>query len=90
MRHTLYEGLNPDWLARLHRRIALELEPMRGGWAEDAAELTAQYHASAALPGASKGIRYALSGASGKFRLPLPRVRCPAVVETDAVGGDPI
>ena len=26
VRHTLYEGLNPDRRARLHRRIALALE----------------------------------------------------------------
>jgi predicted ATPase len=31
VRHTLYDGLNPDRRARLHRRIALALEQLHEG-----------------------------------------------------------
>jgi predicted ATPase len=64
VRHTLYDALNPDRQARLHRRIAAALEQVYAGRErEDAAELAAQYHASAALPGAAHGIPYALAAA---------------------------
>ena len=64
VRHTLYEGLNPDRRARLHRRIALALERVRQESDLDyAAELAAQYHASASLPGAEHGIPHALDAA---------------------------
>jgi DNA-binding CsgD family transcriptional regulator len=68
VRHALYGGLNPDRRARLHRRIALALEQVHrtGGGdrePEHAAELAAQYHASAAMPGAERGIPYALRAA---------------------------
>lgn len=64
VRHALYDGLNIDRRARLHRRIALALEQVQAGRElEGAAELAWQYHASAALPGATKGLAYALTAA---------------------------
>ena len=64
VRHTLYDALNPDRRARLHRRIAHALTRIYAGREPaHAAELAAQYHASAALPGAEQGIPYALSAA---------------------------
>jgi DNA-binding CsgD family transcriptional regulator/transcriptional regulator with XRE-family HTH domain/predicted Ser/Thr protein kinase len=64
VRHTLYDGQNPDRQTRLHRQIALALEQRHVGEdVEDVAELAAQYHASAALKGAGKGIVYALRAA---------------------------
>jgi DNA-binding CsgD family transcriptional regulator/transcriptional regulator with XRE-family HTH domain len=64
VRHTLYESLNPDRRARLHRRIALALEWLQAsGKLEDAAELATQYHASAAVSGAARGIPHALTAA---------------------------
>lgn len=64
VRHALYDGLNLDRRARLHRRIALALERTYAGRElEIAQELAAQYHASAAVPGANKGLRYALAAA---------------------------
>jgi DNA-binding CsgD family transcriptional regulator len=64
VRHTLYDALNPDRRARLHRRIALALEQVYADCTMDyAAELAAQYHASAILPGAEQGIAYCLAAA---------------------------
>jgi DNA-binding CsgD family transcriptional regulator len=68
IRHTLYDAQNPDRRARLHRRIAERLERLYDTGAASqpsghAAELAAQYHASSALPGAERGIGYALTAA---------------------------
>ena len=64
VRHTLYDDLNPDRRARLHRCVAEALERVHAGHAlAAAAELAAQYHASASLPGMEKGIPYALAAA---------------------------
>ena len=64
VRHTLYDELSPSRKVRLHRRIAEALERVYAGHAQShAAELAAQYHASASLPGAARGIPYALAAA---------------------------
>jgi DNA-binding CsgD family transcriptional regulator len=66
VRHTLYDELNPDRRARLHRRLAEALEHAQATRTVDAAaEIAAQYAASAALPGADRGVEYALLGAEG-------------------------
>lgn len=64
IRHTLYEQFNPDRRIRLHRQTAEALESLISD--QDSAfigELATQYHASRALPGAQRGIRYALAAA---------------------------
>jgi predicted ATPase len=66
VRHALYESFNtnPDRRARLHRRIALALQDVSAGRRIDnVAELAAQYHASAGLPGAANGLPHALRAA---------------------------
>jgi hypothetical protein len=61
VRHTLYDELSPSRRLRLHRRLAEVLEATAGDQA--AAEIAAQYHASAGLPGAEQGLPYALRAA---------------------------
>ena len=64
VRHALYDEMNPDRRARLHRRIAATLEHVYAeGEIDYAAELASQYHASAILPGAEQGIPYCLAAA---------------------------
>jgi DNA-binding CsgD family transcriptional regulator len=64
VRQSLYDELNPSRRARLHRRAARALEQLTNGSDPDtAAELAAQYHRSASLPGAGHGVRYALAAA---------------------------
>jgi DNA-binding CsgD family transcriptional regulator len=64
VRRTLYDEIGPSRRARLHRRVAQALERVYAGRElEQAGELGAQYHASAALPGAEHGIRYSLAAA---------------------------
>jgi DNA-binding CsgD family transcriptional regulator/tetratricopeptide (TPR) repeat protein len=59
VRHTLYDELSPSRRARLHRRIAESMEVLEpGSGARHVAEIAAQYHASASLPGAERGVRY--------------------------------
>jgi DNA-binding CsgD family transcriptional regulator len=65
VRHTLYDDLNPDRRARLHRRLAEALEQAHAaGTVDAAAEIAVQYHASAALPGADRGVQHALHAAA--------------------------
>lgn len=64
VRQSLYEELNPSRRARLHRRAAHALEQLPNGSESDtAAELAAQYHRSASLPGAAHGVGFALTAA---------------------------
>jgi DNA-binding CsgD family transcriptional regulator len=64
VRQALYEELNPSRRVRLHRRAAQALEqPGDGAELEIAAELAAQYHRSRSLPGAARGVGYALAAA---------------------------
>jgi class 3 adenylate cyclase/tetratricopeptide (TPR) repeat protein len=71
IRHTLYGELNPSRQVRLHRQIAEAMERRdteRYGdtpqaVSEHAAELAYQYHRSAALPGAERGVGYAIAAA---------------------------
>ena len=64
IRQTLYTEQSPSRQVRLHRRIAEGMEEIYGGAAmEHAADLAYQYHRSAAIPGAERGVVYALTAA---------------------------
>jgi DNA-binding CsgD family transcriptional regulator len=64
VRHAIYDTLNPDRRARLHRRIALALEQTYAGREEaHAPELAYQYGASSTIPGAARGLPHALKAA---------------------------
>jgi predicted ATPase/class 3 adenylate cyclase len=64
IRHALYDGLTPSRRSRLHRRVAEALERAQGTAAEASpAEIAVQYHRSAALPGAGRGMEPALEAA---------------------------
>ena len=54
VRHAVLAGMNPDREAQLHRQVAEALESAGG----TAAELAYQYHASASVPGAERGIEW--------------------------------
>ena len=64
IRQTLYTEQSPSRQVRLHRRIAEAMELAYGDRApEHAADLAYQYHRSAAIPGAERGVGYALTAA---------------------------
>src|SRR5262245_46423893 len=64
VRHTLHGALNPPRRVRLHRQIAEAMEQAYGANAErHAGEIARQYHQSAALPGAERGVVYCLATA---------------------------
>lgn len=64
VRHTLEAQPNLDRRAGRHRRAAEALEEVYAGHESDhAAELAAQYHASRPLPGAERGLPFALTAA---------------------------
>lgn len=64
IRHTLYSELSPSRQVRLHRQIAEAMERVYGDRAKDhAAELAFQYHRSAAISGAERGVPHALAAA---------------------------
>jgi DNA-binding CsgD family transcriptional regulator len=64
VRHALHGRFSPSRRARLHRRVADALERVhRGSEEQVAAELARQYHASATLPGADRGVDHALTAA---------------------------
>lgn len=65
IRHTLYGELSPSRQVRLHRQIAEAMERVYGDRAKDhAAELAFQYHRSAAVSGAERGVPHALAAAN--------------------------
>jgi len=65
IRHAVYADLNPSRRVRLHRRMAHALEAARAASPTRVtpAEVAAQYHRSAALPGAEAGVAPALEAA---------------------------
>jgi DNA-binding CsgD family transcriptional regulator/tetratricopeptide (TPR) repeat protein len=70
VRHTLYDRFSPSRRARIHRRLAEALERTHGSGL--AAEIARQYHASATLPGAERGVPYALAAADAARAVPAP------------------
>jgi class 3 adenylate cyclase len=65
VRHTLYAELNPPRRARLHRKIAEEMERAWGERAEEhAAEVAYQFWRGAKLAGAERGTDYAIAAAN--------------------------
>ncbi|MBV8759334.1 MAG: AAA family ATPase [Deltaproteobacteria bacterium] len=62
VRRAIHDDLGPLRGARLHRRIAEALPPRA------AAEVAAQYHASASIPGAERGIDFAITAAEQAAR----------------------
>jgi tetratricopeptide (TPR) repeat protein len=57
IRHTLYSGMSPSRQVRLHRRLAEEMGRRYGDQAaEHALEIAQQWHRSAVLPGAERGV----------------------------------
>ena len=77
VRHTLYEQLSPPRQARLHRQIAEGMEQAYGALVEEhAAAVAEQYHRSKDLPGAERGVPYAVAAADRAAANPAtPSVR---------------
>jgi DNA-binding CsgD family transcriptional regulator len=69
VRHTLYDRFSPSRRARIHRRLAEALARLD---AEQPAEIARQYGASASLPGAERGVPYALAAAAAARAVPAP------------------
>jgi len=64
IRQTLYAALSPARQLRLHRQIAETMEETYGPRAvEHAAAIADQYHRSASLPGAERGVQHAIIAA---------------------------
>jgi class 3 adenylate cyclase len=64
IRSTLYTEMNPSRQVRLHRHIAESMERVFGDrTSEHAPQLAQQFHRSAALPGAERGVGHALVAA---------------------------
>lgn len=71
--YTLYANLTPSRGVRLHRRLAEGLERAHEGRTSDvAAELARQYHGSATMQGAERGIAYALTAVEQARTAHLP------------------
>jgi hypothetical protein len=65
VRHTLYAEMNPARQVRLHRLLAEEMERGHGeAGGTHAGEIARQYQRSAVLPGAERGVPYALEAAA--------------------------
>jgi class 3 adenylate cyclase len=65
IRHAVYADLNPSRRLRLHRKLAHALEAAQAAFRTRVtpAEVAAQYHRSAVLPGADAGVAPALEAA---------------------------
>jgi class 3 adenylate cyclase len=65
IRHTLWAELNPSRQVRLHRAIAEQIEKRTGHepTPDEVIALAYHFHYSAALPGAERGVGYALMAA---------------------------
>lgn len=64
IRHVLYTGMTTARQVRLHRRLAEEMERAFGELAaERAGEVAEQYHRSAALAGAERGVVHCVAAA---------------------------
>jgi class 3 adenylate cyclase/tetratricopeptide (TPR) repeat protein len=64
IRHALYTEMSPSRQVRLHRRLAEEMERVLGERvAEHAEAIAQQWHRSAALPGAERGVAHCLAAA---------------------------
>jgi class 3 adenylate cyclase len=65
IRHTIHGELSPSRRVRLHRRVAETLERAYGAEPTPAqsGEIAAQYQRSAELPGAERGVDFALAAA---------------------------
>jgi DNA-binding SARP family transcriptional activator len=65
VRSTIASAVSSSRRARLHRRVADVIEQRAGARATvaDARELAGQYHASASLPGAERGVAHAIRAA---------------------------
>jgi class 3 adenylate cyclase/GAF domain-containing protein len=66
IRHTIHGHLSPSRQVRLHRRVAERLEAVHGAepTPTQAGEIAAQYARSAELPGAERGVGFALIAAA--------------------------
>ena len=66
IRQAVYASFTPSRRVRLHRRAAEALERACGGAPSpaQAGQIAAQYHRSAGLPGAERGVSFALAAAS--------------------------
>ncbi|MHB1134140.1 MAG: ATP-binding protein [Chloroflexota bacterium] len=89
VRRAIYDELNPDRRALYHRRIAEALETtFAGQLSEHAGELAAQFHSSAALPDAARGIEYALLAAEGARAARAPDQAASFLAMALAMAGD--
>jgi class 3 adenylate cyclase/tetratricopeptide (TPR) repeat protein len=66
VRYTIYADLSPPRRLRLHRRVAEALEAAYGTEPSpaQAGEIASQYHRSAGLPGAERGVEPAVAAAA--------------------------
>jgi tetratricopeptide (TPR) repeat protein len=64
IRHTLYGELSPARQVRLHRRLAEEMERVYSDPREHAGEIARQWHRSAAIAGAERGVPHCVAAAA--------------------------